>query len=58
MHVRNFGDVGAFLVWCFDLWEATYGGIRFSEGFVGQCLAVDHTTGALVGGIVVDDAGV
>ena len=44
----------------FDLWpraQTTYGGIRFIEGQVGPCLAVDHTTGALVGGIVVDDAG-
>jgi hypothetical protein len=32
--------------------------VRFSEGYVGPCLAVNHTAGALVGFVVIDDAGV
>jgi len=58
----NFGCLGAFIWFVnFDLWpcaHATYGGIRVGEGYVGSFLAVDHTTGSLVGDIVVDDAGV
>ena len=45
----------------FALWpcaQASYGGIRFCEDYVGPCLAVDNTTGALVGGVIADDAGV
>jgi hypothetical protein len=63
VYVSNFGDLYAF-IWInrFDLWpsaQASYGGgVRFSEGYVGTCLAVTHTAGALVGFVVVDDAGV
>jgi hypothetical protein len=32
--------------------------VRFSEGYAGPCLAVDHIVGALVGCVGVDDAGV
>ena len=44
------------------IWVAMYAsplwGVRFSEGYVGPCLAFDHITGALVGFVVVDDASV
>ena len=62
MYVCDLGDFRAFIGFGrFELWpcaQASFGGIRFSEGYVGSCLDVNHITGSLVGFVVIDDAGV